>query len=430
MKAQGSAAFPFDPLHPLKIFEPDIAGIATSVKVGNDRVYVGSAYTGEGFNTGYAIFRLKDDCCFDSNFGKHGKTTGTFLPGYISTGYHLIHRIHNGQDQFMVLGMTYTTIFEQMPALARFNADGSLDETFQTGGHLAIKRPIITDDNKPLKSPFRPAFARFSEKKRQITALTANWQMKPVENGFIVFGNYYGHDLVVMMFDWDGNLVKSFNGHGFKYLERPDGNAGVVYGHSVAMDETSILISASRQTADLKFTGAFVTRLTFDGRHLPGFGKQGFADFPDLQLIRHIALIAGERIIGCGQNAERAGLLSAVHYENGDPDNNFKRKPVMPENGSEVRWDRIVMLSSGELVTVGQNTVTTSNMPTILARFSANGTPDLSSLHTLNARMITMPTGCEITEEGHFLLHGQTQLPGAFTGFTARLSNSKLRHAR
>lgn len=428
MKAQGSSAFPFDPLHPLKIFEPDIAGIATSVKVGNGRVYVGSAYTGEGYNTGYAIFRLKDDCCFDSNFGNGGKTTGTFLPGYISTGYHLIHRVHEGQDQFMVLGMTYTTLFEQMPALARFNADGTLDGRFQNSGHLAIKRPEAVSTN--VRPKFKTAFNRLSQTRTLAAALTANWQMKPIENGFIVFGNYYGYDLVVMMFDWDGNWVKTFNGTGYKYLERPDGSDGVVYGHALAMDDASILIGASRQTADLKFSGAFVARLAHDGAYAPGFGNQGFADFADLQAIKHVAVVSKQRIIGCGQNAERAGLLSSVLYEDGTPDNAFKREPVIPENQSQVLWHQVVIHASGDIIAVGQNTIAAGNMPTILARFSANGLPDLPSITTISARMINFPTACEITGEDQLLVLGQTQVPGAFTGFIAHLHAVSIKHAR
>lgn len=406
-----------DPTYPLNIF-PDLAGVATSVMDDDGRVCVGSAYVSDtSLETHYVIFRLTKDGQLDRRFGDGGKTTGTFLDGSQSSGYHIIQNPHDGK--FMVLGLSFTDVISRKPALARFNKNGTLDATFANQGHFVIEQPSPS----PLQN--------FKPDQRNVTVLSGgeavtpqqSWQIKPIGDSFIVFGNYYGYDLAVMMFDWEANYVTSFNGCGFKYLERQ--GEGAVYGLALHTDSQSIWVGACMQTPDFRFRDAFVVRLTRQGEYDQTFGTAGIADFPELHTLKNILVLPeDQRIIGCGADEDGAGLLVALRQADGALDEDFERIAVKHE-GHDIRWDQVLAVSPGskdsKIIAAGELRVGVGNLPGVVARFNSDGSLDEFATQTFTLRRITMLAGCTMDAKGRMLVHGQTQIPERFNGYVVRL---------
>ncbi|MFJ4395828.1 delta-60 repeat domain-containing protein [Pseudomonas sp. NPDC089396] len=409
-----------DPDFPAQIFAPEFAGVTTSVKTDKGRVYVGSAYTnGSTLETGYLLFRLTDDGVLDEQFGHLGSTVGTFQQGSQSFGYHIIQ---NNDGKFMVLGLTFSPIIPKKPALARFNEDGTLDTTFADNGHFVIEQP-----GRAQRRAFSAPIAMAMPSATPADSSQQAWQMAEAGGTFIVFGNYYNQDLVVMMFDWEANFVTSFNGTGYKHLERQ--GDGVVYGHSLFSDANSLSICATMRQPDLKDRDAFVVRLTREGEYDPCFGKGGIADFPGLPTLKNfLVLPEDERIIGCGADDDGSGLLVALHKSDGSLDQRFKRVPVKHE-GNNVRWEHVLAVSPGskgtKLIAVGEMRIRVGNLPAIVGRFDSDGELDSFATQTFALRRVTMAAGCEVDEQGRLLVHGQTQIPERSNGYVLRLLTNR-----
>ncbi|MBH3430958.1 delta-60 repeat domain-containing protein [Pseudomonas alkylphenolica] len=412
---QGSGLI--DPDYRQDVF-PEFAGVTTSVLDCTGRVCVGSAYVSDNsLETHYAIFRLTNDGQLDRRFGCGGKTTGTFQDGNQSIGYHVIQRPDDGK--FMVLGLTFTGLFPRKPALARFNSDGTLDTTFANQGHFVIEQPSLEPT---------PIFQADHGTELQLSDAGAatpqqSWQIKPIGDSFIVFGNYYGHDLVVMMFDWEANYVTSFNGCGFKYLERQ--GEGTVYGLALHADSQSIWVGACMQTPDFRFRDAFVVRLTRQGEYDQTFGTAGIADFPELHTLKNVLVLPeDQRIIGCGAHEDGSGLLVALRQADGALDEDFDRVAVK-HDGHNIRWDHVLAVSPGakdsKIIAAGELRVGVGNLPGVVARFNSDGSLDTFATQTFTLRRITMLAGCTLDTQGRMLVHGQTQIPERFNGYVVRL---------
>jgi len=406
-----------DPDFPAQIFAPECAGITTSVQTDKGRVYVGSAYTnGNTLETGYLLFRLTDEGVLDEKFGHQGKTIGTFARGSQSSGYNVIQR---SDGKFMVLGLTFTAIYTRKPALARFNEDGTLDTTFADNGHFVIEQPGPAQ---------RRTFNARLAMPMPLATLPADipqqaWQMVDEDSTFIVFGNYYDQDLIVMMFDWEANFVPSFNGTGYKYLERQ--GDGVVYGHSLFSDTDTLSICATMRQPDFRDRDAFVVRLIRTGEYDSSFGNGGIADFPSMHTLKNfLVLPQDERIIGCGASEDGSGLLVALHKGDGSLDQRFKRT-LIKHDGNNVRWDHVLAASPGckgsKLLAIGEMRIRAGNLPAIVGRFDSEGELDSFATQTFALRRLTMVAGCNVDEQGRLLVHGQTQIPERFNGYLLRL---------
>jgi len=408
---------PIDPTYPNrdKTLGPDIAGVTTSIKTDKGRVCVGSAYLeGHARKTGYLICRLNDEGLLDEQFGEHGKTIGTFMQDSDSLGYHILR---NGEGKFMVLGLTSTGGLQRLPALARFNEDGTLDTTFADNGHFIIQQP-----GRIAPRAFAPRLMAMAPASAPAESPQA-WQIADSGDSFIVFGHYQDQNLVVMKFDWQANFVTAFNGTGYKYLERQ--GEGLVYGHSLFTDSNAISICATMRQADFRDRDAFVIRLTHDGEYDSCFGKGGIADFPGMHTLKNfLVLPADERIIGCGANEDGSGLLVALRQSDGSLDKRFTSIAVKHE-GSNVRWDHVLGVSAGakgtQLMAIGELQISNGNRPAIIGRFDSDGDFKRFATQTFKVRGITWVAGCEIDEQGRLLAHGQAQVPERSNGYVVRV---------
>jgi uncharacterized delta-60 repeat protein len=122
---------------------------ANAVGLQRDGKIVAAGYAasaGTGFD--FALARYNSDGGLDKDFGNRGKVTTDFR------GFNSAEAIYalaiQGDDKIIAAGSTSSPTFRlnQVFGVARYNEDGSLDQTFGTGGKVATTFFEITDWNE------------------------------------------------------------------------------------------------------------------------------------------------------------------------------------------------------------------------------------------------------------------------------------------
>ena len=158
--------------------------IARGVVQQPDGKLVVVGYTNNGVNNDFAVVRYNADGSLDGTFGTGGIVTTPIGAGDNALGVAL-----QADGKIVVAGYSSLTSIE--PALARYNTDGSLDATFGTGGIVTV--------------PLGPGTDTLSK-----VAIEAD--------GKIVAAGYTSNagvfQIAVLRLDADGNLDPTFDGDG------------------------------------------------------------------------------------------------------------------------------------------------------------------------------------------------------------------------
>jgi uncharacterized delta-60 repeat protein len=195
-----------------------------------------------------ALARYEVDGSLDPAFGKGGKATIQF-PGFDDvTGEDVELRPDGKIVALATAGSDSTDDFNF--ALARFNADGSLDSSFGTGGTAV--------------SDFEPG----SEDSEDIA-----WNLDLGPDGAIAVAGYSPLGFTVALYDPQGNLDPSFGGTGFVQTDLSD--EGEARDVAIAGDGKIVAVGVVDES---RFV---VVRYSRDGSLDPGFGKDGklFTEF-------------------------------------------------------------------------------------------------------------------------------------------------------
>jgi uncharacterized delta-60 repeat protein/RHS repeat-associated protein len=215
--------------------------MAVAVQPDGKTVVVGSS----GGNGGeFAVARYNLDGSLDSSFGTGGKVNANF-----GAGYDQAYAVVLQPDGKIVVGGSQNT---SRLALARYNADGSLDTSFDGDGKVTT---LVTSGN-------------WGE---EVMAVALQADGKIITTGYTVdpgTGNASG---VVARYNADGSLDTSFDGDGIKLIS----TSGVdVYANTVAIQPAD-----GQVVVGLNVFGAFkVERLSgTDGAVDTSFGSSGVA---------------------------------------------------------------------------------------------------------------------------------------------------------
>ena len=100
--------------------------------------------TGPQGGTDYALARFNTDGSFDSSFGTSGRVTTDFLNRGNDTINSLVVQ-PNGK--IIAAGSSDLRLSSDLFALARYNSDGSLDNSFGTGGKVTTAFPPLSSDS-------------------------------------------------------------------------------------------------------------------------------------------------------------------------------------------------------------------------------------------------------------------------------------------
>jgi uncharacterized delta-60 repeat protein len=188
------------------------------------------------------LARYNVDGSLDPSFGSGGKATTQF-PGFVDvTG----EGVEVQPDGKIVAAVTLGRNADENSdfALARYNADGSLDSAFGTGG------TVVTD--------FEPEGGESGD---------VAWNLALGPDGVIAVAGATAEGFTVALYDGRGNLDPSFGGTGFVHTDI----SGESVARAVALAPDGKIVAAG-SVDDERFV---LVRYTRDGGLDPGFGRDG-----------------------------------------------------------------------------------------------------------------------------------------------------------
>lgn len=265
------------------------------IVAGGDAENGGSDYN-ESRNYDFALARYKANGTLDSTFGTNGKVLTRFAAeGEIATA-HLEALCLQSNGQILAAGWTDFAQEGELStgryfALARYNADGSLDNSFGNGGKAVVR--------------FGSAEGESFGVARSIGVLSNG---KILISGFKPYFNSSDIELAFLRFNADGTPDQSFGSggavkqNGFpvtSFILQPDGK---------------ILIAGE----------GVLARLNADGSFDQSFGNGGRINYPGFSF-KSLDLTNEEKIVAAGtlQGASGSSVVFLRYNADGTPDGNF-----------------------------------------------------------------------------------------------------------
>lgn len=200
--------------------------------------YVAIVNPGESY---FAVARYNTDGSLDQTFGSGGKASA-----FIVQHYHRIRGVALGQDGKIVVAGEYFAANQTTQSLiVRFNANGSLDGTFGSGGRVTdIRGVVLADRNVP-------------------------WSVAIQPDGKVVTGGSYssssGDDVTMVRYNVNGTYDTSF-GSGGRLLIPSPGISERIY--AIALQPDGRIVAAGESGQDfllLRFNATGTPDATFDG---------------------------------------------------------------------------------------------------------------------------------------------------------------------
>lgn len=333
----------------------------------NDKIIaVGGAFEGST-SFDFAIARFNSDGSLDTSFGSGGKIVTDLGGSDIAYGVVL------QEDNKIVLGGTTVISGDEIFSLARYNADGSLDTTFGTGGKVVI--PFM-DDNEARGLLIQP-------------------------DGKLVLGGTHGsypYDFAIARYNnnvgFEATINEATPGIDAGKLNSDFGNNGIAIEGLAGDDGANALIvqfdgkiviggSASSGSNPENFG---LVRFNRDGTIDNSFGNNGFivSDFGDgADFINALAMQTDGKIIAGGlsstnSNPDNFGL--ARYNTDGSLDLTFGNSGFVTTDFGvgDDSLNALVVQSDGKIIAAG----VTANEPNAsnfgLVRYNTDGSLDLT----------------------------------------------------
>jgi uncharacterized delta-60 repeat protein len=329
------------------------ADYATAVAIQNDGkiVVAGYAYDKDNFDYEFALARYTSSGALDTTFGTGGKVITDFN-NQSDYAYALIL----SGDKVIVVGAARNGDYEF--AVARYNANGTLDTTFDSDGKL------VTD------------FAGFEDRARAVV-------LQP--DGKLVIAGYsrdvYSNDFALARYNANGSLDATF-GAGGKVVTDIYGGDDYVYGLILEPGSCNLVVGGHllngtqndlalarytpNGTLDNTFDGDGKVVVDFDGRSEWGYSLARQAD-GRLVLAGNMLTVAG------------SDFAMARFNPDGTLDINFDEDGWVITNlfGSSDQGMAAAMQSDDKLVVAGW-VEGVADTDFAVARYYSNGSPDLS----------------------------------------------------
>jgi uncharacterized delta-60 repeat protein len=334
------------------------ADYASAVTVQADGKIVAAGYS-YGGATGYdfALARYNADGSLDATFDGDGKVTTDFAAGDdVANAVALL-----ADGKILVAGSSDGTSF----AVTRYNIDGTLDATFGGGGK------VTTD------------FSSTSD--AQCMAVQSDGQI--VVAGTTSAGYSTGYDFALVRYTSIGGLDTGFDGDGIVTTHfGSDDNAGTDSAYGVAVQsDGKIVVAGSTESSDTGSDFA-LARYNPDGTLDAGFGSGGrvATDFGSSGQdgATAVALQADGKVLaaGCSSTADFVlGDFAVARYNpDGTLDDSFGTAGQVTTQfiGStqDLGQGLVVAQSDGKIIVAGSSGGAVD--PFALARYNADGSPD------------------------------------------------------
>jgi len=295
----------------------------------------------------FGLARYNPDGSLDSSFDGDGKVTTDIGP--FDVAFAVAVQV---DGKIVAAGGTSPSGYCCQFALARYNADGSLDTTFDADGKVTT---AFTGDTR--------AFAMAIQPDGKIVA--AGGTSTPFSSGF-----------ALARYNSDGSLDTSFDGDG-KVTTAFGGFADVALGLVIQPDGR--LVAAGKGGASNDFV---LARYDVDGSLDSSFGTGGrvTTDFGGFDGANGLALQTDGKIVAAGQGGFFTRFALARYNADGSLDTTFDGDGMVTTTffGENVETaEALALQKNGKIVTVG--TVFSQFDPSFaLARFNTDGSLDAS----------------------------------------------------
>jgi uncharacterized delta-60 repeat protein len=340
-------------------FGPDHTGKVVQPVLGHSYDYTGAMAVQadgkvvvSGAGDGLAVARYNPDGSPDRTFGPDHD--GRVVLAVKDAGGQTESAVRVMRDGRIVVGQTIGAGF----AVARLNADGSIDGTF--GGGKGYVREGIDGGHLDFVSTLSDLVVR--DDGRILTGGSS-----------YAFGN---PDFFLVQYNADGTRDKAFGAAG-------DGTARLAARRAEEIDCLSLLADGRVYAAGRSAGNFAVARLTSDGRLDATFGGGGFARADvgsGADFARGVAVLPDGRVVLAGEAGGDFGL--ARFTSDGRPDATFGKAGTLRYDlgsAADAAHD-LVRQADGRLVAVGETAVSdfTDVRAAVAVRFTADGTVDAS----------------------------------------------------
>lgn len=353
-----------------------------------------------------ALARFNADGTIDTSFGTNGKV----IAPYGSDLYYL-QALGIQQDGKIVAATTrkpQANVVDFEYVLMRFNADGSVDTSFGTNGATINHFSVGLNANGPRD-------------------IAIQEDQKIIVLGSLITAST-GRDFGVIRYNTDGTLDSGFGTNGLKAIDFSSNlNAGADNGSQIAIQPDGKLVVAG-------FVGLVpsydigLARLNTNGSLDTSFGTNGKVIYDlggnnrevSLQLAADGKLIVGSNIMDT--DVENSQCVVARFNPNGSIDNTFgtdgKTTFALSGDPYEQIWD-IALQPDGKIIAAGTTGPLETNPDNLVLRFNTNGTID--DTFNGNGYVITdwstddRVYAVAVQENGRILLAGASKL-GATSG--------------
>lgn len=378
---------------------------ARDVAIQNDGKIVLGGYSSNGSNNDFALVRYNANGSLDTTFNATGKVT----TGFVGTdeGRSLLLQ----PDGKLVLAGFTSNGTNQDFALARYNANGSLDNTFGVAGKVTTDLGSTVD---------------------QVNDITVQFDGKIVATGS--YSNGGNNDFALARYTTNGSLDTDFDGDGIAtfaigsshdfsraLLVQPDGQFVVGGGVRIGLYEDFGLVRFGLHAA-----GSLDTCFDDDGIVTTDFAARNDG-------AASIALQSDGKIVAVGGSdpgTNNSTFALARYNPNGSLDTSFGNSgKVLLDIGNGEDWARSTAIQSDGKIVVGGFSTSGSVSSFTLARFNSNGTVDTTFGNsgitiTQVGTMTSAVSAIALQSDGKIVAVGFAQTNTSGIGFAVARYNS------
>ena len=339
----------------------------------NDGKIVVAGSSNDGVNSEFAIARYNTNGSLDNTFDVDGKITTSF--GSQAEAFCMAIQ---SDGKIVAAGYMYNDSTWEF-AIARYNIDGSLDSTFDGDGKLTTAISTVDDEINAIaiQSDGKIVVAGYSNASGDINA--------------------YEPDLAVVRYNTDGSLDSTFNGNGI--LITSLGFYDVAYSVAIQTNGKIVLAGTHANGSNYEF---LVVRYNIDGSLDNTFNGDGIittAISSSYDVIHSIAIQNDGKIVASGVsgNGSTYDFSLARYNTDGSLDSTFNDdgKLITAIGTSLDVPTSIVIGSDGKIVVAAGVTDYNNNRDIALVSYNSNGSSDNS--FGLNGKIITAIDGNDIT---------------------------------
>ena len=203
---------------------------------------------GNEFND-FALARFNANGRLDLNFGADGKLK-THFEGGPNSGTWGAAGVLQRDGKIVVAGSYKTDGMTREFALARYNADGSLDQSFGLGGEVTT----------------------FFDRDVHGNAVALQRDGKIVVGGHLITGFYQNNEFALARYDANGNIDPSFGTGGRVVKDLFDRTNDIIYSLSVQKDGKLVAVGRTGNGVSMRFG---IARFLSNGEYDTVFGNNG-----------------------------------------------------------------------------------------------------------------------------------------------------------